>query len=130
MADHDIEGQFRELLGLFLSPAWREVWEGLNISVETFPGLGLAENDPDAVVWQTCQARQVILVTGNRNDEGPDLLEATICQFNRPDSLPVFTIGDPQRFPSRSYVERTAERLLEYLLDIDAYRGTGRLYIP
>jgi hypothetical protein len=130
MGDHDVEGYFQELIRLCMAPAWRVVWEGLNLSVETFASLGLAENAPDVVVWQTCQARQVLLVTGNRNQEGPDSLEATIRQFNRPDSLPVFTIGEPRRFSSKSYAERAAERLLEYLFDIDAYRGTGRLYIP
>ncbi|HWG45363.1 MAG TPA: hypothetical protein VN688_21550 [Gemmataceae bacterium] len=31
---------------------------------------------------------------------------------------------------SRAYAERVVERLLEYLIDIDNYRGTGRLYLP
>src|SRR5579871_2669960 len=71
MGDHDVEGYFQELIRLCTSPAWRAVWESLNFSVETFASLGLPEDAPDAVVWQTCQARQVVLVTGNRNQEGP-----------------------------------------------------------
>jgi hypothetical protein len=30
----------------------------------------------------------------------------------------------------RNYAERTVIRLLEILLEIDRYRGAGRLYIP
>ena len=129
VGDHDIEGYFQELIRLCMAPAWRVVWEGLNLSVETFASLGLAENAPD-VLLADVPGGQVLLVTGNRNQEGPDSLDATIRQFNRPDSLPVFTIGEPRRFSSKSYAECAAERLLEYLFDIDAYRGTGRLCIP
>jgi hypothetical protein len=29
-----------------------------------------------------------------------------------------------------SYARRVAERLLEIFLEIDNYRGTGRMYVP
>ena|SRR5579872_6048486 len=126
-----LEGQFAQLLRLFLSPGWREIWEAAGLTVVSFASLGLAVDVPDVVVWQTCQERQVVLVTGKRNHESPDSLEAAIRQYNRTDSLPVFTISAPREFSlSRSYAERTAEKLLEYLLDLDTFRGTGRLYIP
>jgi hypothetical protein len=98
---------------------------------ESFASIGIATSSPDVLVWRICQERQIDLVTANRNDDGPDSLEATIRQYNRADSLPVFTIGDPQEFSlNRSYAERAAEKLLEYLLELDRFRGTGRLYIP
>jgi hypothetical protein len=31
---------------------------------------------------------------------------------------------------SREYAERVATRLLAVLLDVEQYRGTGRLYLP
>ena len=131
MGDHDIEGHFAQLLRFFLSPTWREFWEDLGLDVVSFASLGLAVDSPDVLVWKTCQERQVILVTGNRNYESPDSLEAAIRQYNRADSLPVFTIGDPREFTlSRSYAERAAEKLLEYVSELDKFRGTGRLYIP
>jgi hypothetical protein len=131
MGDHDIEGQFNHIIRFFKSPTWKEVWESIGLTDIKFTDLGLSENSPDVLVWQTCQEQQVILVTGNRNYESPDSLEATIRQYNRVDSLPVFTIGDPTEFSlDRSYAERATERLLEYLSELDRYRGAGRLYIP
>jgi hypothetical protein len=50
---------------------------------------------------------------------------------NTPTSLPVLTLGSPpQVLSSRTYAERVVVRLLEILLDLDQYRGTGRLYLP
>ena len=43
----------------------------------------------------------------------------------------MFTIGNINRLmASREYAERVMVKLLDYLLDLDAYRGTGRLYLP
>lgn len=43
----------------------------------------------------------------------------------------MFTVADPRRLMlSREYADRVAERLLGYLLDVDAVRGTGRLFLP
>ena len=113
-----------------MSPIWSDLWDELGCTTETFASLGLSESSPDVVIWGTCQARQVVLVTGNRNNEGPDSLEETIRRLNRADSLPVITISKPQSISQRSYAERAAARLLDYLLDLDKYRGAGRLYIP
>jgi hypothetical protein len=131
MADNDIRGQFRRLVRILLSPTWGEVWEGLGIPIETFETLGLARNAPDALIWQTCQARQVVLVTGNRKGEGPDSLEVTIRSQNTPDSLPVITLSSPRRIlKDRRYAEGVAEKLLECLLEIDIRRGAGRIWVP
>jgi hypothetical protein len=131
MGDNDVLGQFQELIQLFQSPSWRGIWERLHLSVLTFESLGLDRTAPDVVVWQACQGRQVILVTGNRKGEGADSLEATIRRLNEAGSLPVFTLTDPKRLMrSKAYADRVAERLLEYLMDIDEYRGAGRLWLP
>ena len=131
MADHDIEGQVRVLLRLLTSAAWSEVWHELAVCIESFATLGLPENISDATLWQLCQTQQIILITGNRNKAGPEALEAIIERNNTPTSLPVLTIGAPPRvLSSRAYAERVATRLLEVLLDMEQYRGTGRLYLP
>jgi hypothetical protein len=79
----------------------------------------------------TCQAEELILITANRNNDGPDSLEATIQAHGTPQSLPIFTLADPNRVLSeRTYAEAVADRLLEYLYDIDNLRGAGRLYLP
>lgn len=78
-----------------------------------------------------CQQREIVLLTANRNDEGPESLEATIRALNHPRSLPVFTIADPELvLVSRDYAERVAIQVLEYLLELDNFRGVGRLYVP
>jgi SMC interacting uncharacterized protein involved in chromosome segregation len=70
-------------------------------------------------------------VTGNRNLEGPDSLDAVIRAETTARSPPVFTVADPDRIlRDREYARRTAERLFDYLVEIERYRGTGRLFIP
>jgi hypothetical protein len=50
---------------------------------------------------------------------------------NTPHSLPVFTLANDQRvLRDRLYAEAVADRLIEFLFDIDSYRGTGRQYLP
>ena len=47
------------------------------------------------------------------------------------DCLPVFTIANAERIRTdKGYAEQTAVRLLEYLLDIENYLGTARIYVP
>jgi hypothetical protein len=131
LADLNVEGQVAILLQRWQGPFWREVWVALNLRVETFETLSLALNATDAAIWRACQDRQIVLITGNRNSQGPESLEAVIRQHNTPASLPVFTLANPDRVAkSKGYAERVAERLLEYLLEIDQVRGTGRLYVP
>jgi hypothetical protein len=131
MADNDVQGQFDELLRLLRSPLWKEIWLDLQITDTSFENIGLPRTAPDAVVWQVYQDRQIMLVTGNRNDDGPDSLEATIQRRNQLDSLPVITLWRPRKIlESKEYLHRTAENMLERLMDLDRYRGAGRIYVP
>ena len=131
LADVNIQGQASILLLVLQAEPWREFWEALGVSILTFADLSLPTNASDAEIWQACQDQQLILLTGNRNKDGPDSLEATIRARNAADSLPVLTIADPEAVRhSRAYAEQVVERLLTYLEDIDNCRGTGRLYIP
>ena len=82
-------------------------------------------------MWQCCQDNQLLLLTDNRNDDGPNSLEATICRRNAPHCVPVFTIGNVRAIlTGHDYVDRVIERLFRYLLELDNIRGTGRLYLP
>lgn len=131
MADHDVEGQVHVLLRLLTSAEWYEVWQELAVRIESFAHLGLPVDSSDAELWRLCQAQQIILITGNRNRAGPEALEAVIAQYNTSTSLPVLTIGDPRRvLSSPAYADRVVTRLLAYLLDLENFRGTGRLYLP
>jgi hypothetical protein len=131
MADHDCEGQMQVLLRLLTSTEWQALWTELAVRVASFASLGVPPNTPDADLWRLCQTRQILLITGNRNEEGPASLEATLQAANTPTSLPVLTLSEPQRvFSSHAYARRVVERLVEYLIDVENLRGTGRLYLP
>jgi hypothetical protein len=131
LPDNDVAGHVRGIVRILASERWRDLWQAVGCVVRTFEEFNLAQDASDRTVWQTCQARQILLITGNRNADGPDSLDLTIRECNRPDCLPVFTIARVQRLRrDRAYAERVAVRLLDYLLDVDNLRGTGRVYLP
>lgn len=131
MADHDSEGHLQVLLRLLASPEWHELWQELAVRIASFSSLAIPYHTSDPALWRLCQRQEIVLITGNRNQEGPEALETVIAQENTPNSLPVLTIGDPgQVLSSRAYADRVVTRLLEILLDLEQYRGTGRLYLP
>jgi hypothetical protein len=76
---------------------WRDLWTDLGLSAVRFPDVGLPHNGSDAIIWRTCHRGELVLITGNRNHDGPDSLEATIRNENQPNSLPVITISDTGR---------------------------------
>jgi len=131
MSDNDVGRQFAALLLILTGETWKETWASLACPVHTFESIGLSRQAPDREVWLECQKHEILLVTGNRNDEGLDSLETTLRTLNTLQSLPVFTLGDPQRvLQSRKYAEQVAARVLEYLQNIDNHRGAGQLYVP
>jgi hypothetical protein len=128
LTDNNVVGQVETLVHFLNSPAWKEVWLSLNLQVFTFEDLGLTRDVLDSILWQACQDRQVVLITRNRNAGGPDSLEATIRARNTP---AIFTLTNADRIrKNQPYAELVVQRLLEYLLDIDNFKGTGRLYLP
>jgi hypothetical protein len=131
LADNDVTGQLVQLVHIWQSPYWQEIWSSFGLVVYTFHELGLTDAAADSMVWARCQERQVLLITGNRNDDGPDSLEATIRTANTPQSLPVITLANPKRVGvDRIYRRQVAEKLLEFLWDMEKHRGIGRLYVP
>ena len=131
LADANCEGHLVLLLQLFHESWRRDVWEVLRLTPVSFADLGLQADASDRAVWEACQRAHIVLLTANRNDEGPESLAVTIKQHNTTASLPVFTLANDQRvLRDRPYAEAVADRLLEFLFDIDSYRGTGRLYVP
>jgi len=131
MADHDVEGHLEILLTVWLSPSWNALWSDTACDIQSFERLEIPENAPDAAVWQLCQQRGIVLITGNRNAQGSDSLEMTIEHNLESHHLPVFTIADPdQLMRDRGYAERVAGRLIEYLQTLDNLRGSGRVYLP
>jgi hypothetical protein len=131
VADHDVIGQFRVLLRILEGRTWGEVWDYFGLTVQSFRTLGLSRDTQDAVLWQVCQERRLVLLTANRRDDRPDSLERVIRSMGTSKSLPVFTLANPKRLSrSPAHAHKVVERLLEYLLDIENYLGSGRLYLP
>ncbi len=97
----------------------------------TFEDLGIDRSASDAILWRVCQREELVLVTNNRNAAGPDSLEMVVREENRPNSLPVFTLANPDRVRNDGeYAEQVAARLLDYLIYLDEVRGAGRIFIP
>jgi hypothetical protein len=131
LADNDVGGHVALIMSIWQSPAWREVWDSLALALYSFADAGLNVEATDADIWHACQKAQIVLITANRNDDGPDSLQATIREHNTAMSLPVLTLGNAKRLVvDKAYARQTAEKALEYLLDIEKYRGVGRLYVP
>jgi hypothetical protein len=131
VADNNILGHFGLLLALLQVAERKEFWIHLALATPSFAEVGLADDTPDRIVWETCQMRELVLLTTNRNQHGPNSLEATIRALNTVDSLPVLTIGNGDRMlQDKTYAAAVADRVLQYLFDIDVHRGAGRLYVP
>jgi hypothetical protein len=127
LADHNIEGHAALLWSTMATSGWLE----LNLfRLVTFAEVGLSLTSSDRAVWQFVQARELLLLTGNRNMDGTDSLEQVIREENYVTALPVLTIGSLDRMVERSYREACADRLVEIGLDLDIFRGAGRLYLP
>jgi len=131
LADMNDVKQVRVLLLLLQEEPRSDFWNHLGLTTPTFADLGLHPRSSDLEVWQKCQEEEIVLITANRNEDAPDSLETTIRSHGNARSLPVFTLADANRvLNERSYAELVADRLLEYLFDIENLRGVGRLYLP
>ena len=131
VADVNIQGQFRIMESIMRSEQWSDFWVGLKCRTLTFKELQLQPKAKDNVVWSAIRKRDAILITANRNSEGPDSLGAMLSSPDARHAFPVLTISDPKQLrKSRIYMHDVVESLLEILTDIENMRGTGRLYLP
>lgn len=130
LADNNAEGHLQVLVQIW-QKTWQDIWSSLNYSIVTFEDLNVSRQVSDEMLWLVCQQKQVVLITNNRNADRPDSLEAVIRSQNTAAALPVITFANGDRLlQEREYAERAAEKILEYLLELDAVRGTGRLFVP
>ena len=127
LVDHNVEGQAMLLLGALATAGWLELGP---LRLITFTQAGLAYHSGDREVWRFAQDKGWLLLTANRRMQGEDSLEQTIREESTPASLPVMTISDGRRMVEKMYRERCAVRLLEIVLDLDNYRGVGRVFLP
>jgi hypothetical protein len=127
LVDHNVEGQAMLLLGALGTAGWLQLHP---LQFITFPQAELIYHSSDREVWRFAQNRGWLLLTANRRRQGEDSLEQIIREENTPVSLPVVTISDGRRMVEKTYRERCAVRLLEIVLDLDNYRGVGRVFLP
>lgn len=127
LSDHDIEGQSALLWGELAADGWLALME---LERVTFAMVGLPPRASDRAVWRFAQARQMILVTANRNMKGSGSLEQTLQEENNLTSLPVLTFSDKDRVIERDYRLRCARKVVEIVMDLDNHLGRGRIYIP
>jgi hypothetical protein len=131
MSDNDVQGQVIRLVDICQTSPWLELWRELDCALCTFADFNLTRAATDAAIWHACQDNHVLLITGNRNADGAESLEATIRQHNVPECLPVLTLADPDRIlRDMPYAESVVAHLFDVLVDVDVLRGTGRLYLP
>jgi len=131
VADANVEGHLNYLINRIAAGEYGEYWDLLGVRVIDLADLGLGPESPDVEVWRACQREQAVLITANRNRDGEDSLDATIRREGDLTSLPVLTLGDPDRLRhSPEYADRVIARLVLIMDEIEAHRGAGRLYLP
>lgn len=125
--DHDMEG-----FDVFLAAGLQETgWDQLiQVEYKLLRDFGLPDNYPDQDIWRFVQQEGMLLVTNNRNSKGETSLQATMQRENTPDSLPVVTVSDKELLRQADYRQRVAQSLVRIIIDLDDYRGAGRLFVP
>jgi hypothetical protein len=131
LIDVNLDGHAELLARRLGTDAWREVRDYLELQFLHFEEVGLDRTTRDDAVWRLCQERSYYLLTANRKAESPHSLEATLRREGTRESLPVLTLADAERiYHSSAYLDRVVERLLDYLLNREHYRGAARLFLP
>ena len=127
LIDHNIAGQARLLRDVLVEMGWLDL---LSLRMLTLAEAGLPVNSSDVPIWRFAQQHGMLILTDNRRMAGNNSLEETIRTENTATSMPVITVGNRQRLQKRAYREACASRLVEIILDLDQFLGTGRVYIP
>jgi hypothetical protein len=128
LIDYNLQKYAAILLGKIANDGWLDL---IPIRFLLFHDIDLPIDSDDRVVWRLSQEKQMILLTANRNMKGKDSLEQVLGEDNTIDSLPVVTIGNLDRFSKEaSYRSRCADRIIDIVLNIEDYMGSGRIFIP
>ncbi len=128
LIDYNLNGHALILYGVLSRSGWLDL---VPIQFINFSEIELPSNSNDRIVWQFAQKNKMILLTANRSMKEQDSLEQVIREENTSNSLPVITIGNPDKILTESdYRERCIERLIEIVIDIDIYMGARRIFIP
>lgn len=127
LLDHDLEGR-----QVFLEAALHETgWDNdLNIEFKRLRDLNLREDSTDREIWYFVQRERLLLITSNRNRDDADSLQFVVEKESTGSSLPVLTISDQTRLMIPEYRQRVADKLAAVIIDLEAYLGAGRIYLP
>jgi hypothetical protein len=131
VSDNDVRGAVSALRQILESDDWTDVSKSLEIQFVQLADVGLATDSPDREILIACQARDMILLTGNRTRaDQTESLDYVIEELSDNDSLPVITVANRDRIVrDPNYALECAFRLLDYLSRIDELRGTRRVYL-
>jgi hypothetical protein len=110
--DYNLNGHALVLYGALSRAGWLDL---VSIKFITFAEIQLPSNSSDRVVWRLAQKNKMILLTANRSMKEKDSLEQVMRQENTSNSLPVITIGNPDRLLNES---DDRERCIESLIEI------------
>lgn len=127
LLDHNLDGY-----DIYLAVGLKEIgWGELILAdFKRLRDYGLPDNLPDQDIWRFVQANRLLLITNNRNSRGETSLQATLRRENTPDALPILTVADKEALKRSDYRQRAAQKLVDIIIDLDCYLGTGRLFIP
>jgi hypothetical protein len=94
LADENLQGHLPYLRHLFEALDLWSVLAELSISLADFPDVNLPRGLDDRSLWTYCQANGWVLFTENRNQDGPDSLQATLLDSWQTGHLPVLTLSE------------------------------------
>jgi hypothetical protein len=133
LADVNVQGHLLYIRRLLLALDLWTVLAESNVQLVTFSDLNLPRDIDDRELWNRCQQGGWALFTDNRNNEGPDSLEATLTDSWRVGHLPILTLSSKDRFNrDRVYAEQVAADVAEILFGIpdEQYLDRPRIYVP
>ena len=112
LADVNIQGHLAYVRRLLVRSGLMPLMDDTNLRLVTFPELGLDRRIDDRPLWNVCQQRAWVLFTENRNQDGPNSLEATLADSWKVVCLPVVTLANKGKFEnSPDYAQYCPERL-------------------
>ena len=135
LADAHADRMLRTVRGWIESLDLAEVLDDAGLRFVTFADVSIPTNTPDRPLWERCQADGWVLLTDNRNADGPDSLQATLADRWRPGDLPVLTAGDADRLRTNpKYAARVATDVADVLYGLHVGDGrfdqAPRLFLP
>jgi hypothetical protein len=133
LADVNVQGHLPYLKQLIDGLGLSEILAEYQITLVTFPELGLDPRMNDRDLWAYCQANEFVLFTENRNHDNDNSLSATIQDSWREGHLPVLTLANKGKFEnSASYAANVAEDVAEQLFInfAERIRNQPRIFVP